>query len=524
MFVTFVQKNLGKLFQRLAASVKHLVPLTSCLVLLLSAQMFWSPAVRAEDTVIHVRKDISTFTESEYNSLKRGIRVMEERSKVNPEDPTGWLYQANIHGCPYDTGVCQGEHDSGPIASCQHGSFFFLPWHRAYLYYFERILREASGDENLALPYWNYEKKDQRTIPEPYRSPDVMCESWQENEKCNPLYANNSHRNLFYNRLDNPQELPNDVVSTEPAFSYTNFASPQGSADSFGGQELPEPTHYGSPHGQLEQKPHDKVHNAIGSNVDSAANTCDGTWMADADCAARDPIFWIHHANIDRLWENWLALDDGRKNPTDNSNWMETSFTFYNENKELETIAVSEVLNTEDLGYVYGDDPLLEPKTVAATYANLMETTSAPRGVDLGGLKKKVSVPFGPLTTTQLFIASMGRQSSPSPTLTLEGIHYQPGAPIYRVYLNLPDGVEENAESPYFVGHIALFAYPQGTTLKFDLSDEIASLVAREDIPENATEISVSFVPIDEREVKALVEAGASVAGIHVDSVKLSFE
>ena len=30
--------------------------------------------------------------------------------------------------------------------TCQHGTQFFFPWHRAYLYYFERVLREASGD------------------------------------------------------------------------------------------------------------------------------------------------------------------------------------------------------------------------------------------------------------------------------------------------------------------------------------------------------------------------------------------
>ncbi|MGH7262080.1 MAG: tyrosinase family protein [Nitrospiraceae bacterium] len=37
--------------------------------------------------------------------------------------------------------------------TCQHGSYFFLSWHRMYLYYFERILREASRDPNFALPY-----------------------------------------------------------------------------------------------------------------------------------------------------------------------------------------------------------------------------------------------------------------------------------------------------------------------------------------------------------------------------------
>ena len=41
-----------------------------------------------------------------------------------------------------------------------------------------------------------------------------------------------------------------------------------------------------------------------------------GGWMSAFATAAQDPIFWLHHANIDRLWEAWLALGD----PDDPSN------------------------------------------------------------------------------------------------------------------------------------------------------------------------------------------------------------
>ena len=45
---------------------------------------------------------------------------------------------------------------------CQHQGWFFLPWHRMYLYFFERIVRaavvEAGGPADFALPYWNYDK------------------------------------------------------------------------------------------------------------------------------------------------------------------------------------------------------------------------------------------------------------------------------------------------------------------------------------------------------------------------------
>jgi len=46
-------------------------------------------------------------------------------------------------------------------ATCQHSSqtqqaLNFFGWHRMYIYYYERVLRWASGDDTLRLPYWDY--------------------------------------------------------------------------------------------------------------------------------------------------------------------------------------------------------------------------------------------------------------------------------------------------------------------------------------------------------------------------------
>src|SRR5207244_6774722 len=70
----------------------------------------------------YVRKDVSALTPGEIDSLRKGVQVMKER---DPKDPTSWLYQANIHGTtelPLQDGWAQ----------CQHGTFFFLSWHRMY--------------------------------------------------------------------------------------------------------------------------------------------------------------------------------------------------------------------------------------------------------------------------------------------------------------------------------------------------------------------------------------------------------
>jgi hypothetical protein len=55
------------------------------------------------------------------------------------------------------------------LKQCKHGSFFVLPWRRMYIFYFEKVLRAASGDLNFALPYWRW--TSHRAMPLPFRSP-----------------------------------------------------------------------------------------------------------------------------------------------------------------------------------------------------------------------------------------------------------------------------------------------------------------------------------------------------------------
>src|SRR3954449_7430958 len=82
-------------------------------------------------------------------AYRNAVALMKTRPA---SDPTSWLYQANIHG----TNTPSGSWPAGaPWSTCNHG-YHFLSWHRMYLYFFERIVRAASGDPNFALPYWDY--------------------------------------------------------------------------------------------------------------------------------------------------------------------------------------------------------------------------------------------------------------------------------------------------------------------------------------------------------------------------------
>jgi hypothetical protein len=122
-----------------------------------------------QDSTVHVRSNIYELAKTPsgqktIDSLRKGVAAMMNRSET---DPTSWLSQANIHG------IAPGD-NTPPLplwSNCQHGTYFFFSWHRMYLYFFERILRKASGDPNFALPYWNYSAPVQSALPEPFRLP-----------------------------------------------------------------------------------------------------------------------------------------------------------------------------------------------------------------------------------------------------------------------------------------------------------------------------------------------------------------
>src|SRR6516225_462217 len=93
----------------------------------------------------------------------KAIGTMQTRAM---QDPTSWRYQAAIHD--YVAGadplaqagdVLPSNGDQNRFwQQCQHGSWFFLSWHRMYLFYFEQIVTAAivqlGGPANWALPYW----------------------------------------------------------------------------------------------------------------------------------------------------------------------------------------------------------------------------------------------------------------------------------------------------------------------------------------------------------------------------------
>src|SRR5262249_27863184 len=69
---------------------------------------------------------------------------------------------------------------------CQHGTPYFFPWHRLYLFYFERVLQKAANDPTLRLPYWDYTDPANVAMPKEFTQPTYVDGSGHTVP--NPLY------------------------------------------------------------------------------------------------------------------------------------------------------------------------------------------------------------------------------------------------------------------------------------------------------------------------------------------------
>jgi hypothetical protein len=446
---------------------------------------------------MHVRRNVFNLTPNgpEITALRNGVREMKNRPASNP---TSWRFQANIHGT-FDT-------PAHPTWNrCQHGSFLFLSWHRMYLYFFERILRAASGDPDLALPYWRWNV--QRSLPIAFRQPANAS---------NPLYE--SRRALAINQ---GAQLPASAVTTAGALNFNNFSSPFGSGFSFGGQRVTQPVHQIGPHGRLEEDPHDGIHVLVGGRGVAAQH-----WMSFPETAARDPIFWLHHAMIDRVWKVWLRQREGRRNPVGNDFWMNTTFRFFDENGAQVTMRGRDILNTvTQLDYRYDDDPpgtisvrvpfaVPEPEPAAAAQSDddiertlLGESVVGEEMIELGAAPK--SVPLQMREEASERVAAVA-QAEAVPleeriALNVEGVQFDDQNPgvTYEVYLNLPEGQEPDFQSDYYVGNIGFFGVGTYETeegghgghpadASFDVTDVVRALRERDEWREG--EATVSFV------------------------------
>ncbi len=303
-------------------------------------------------------------------------------------NPLSWNFQANIHAHNHsasealalfsEAGVtpamktlalgpsgsgaggiwwtCSHDHDNLDGAPADSYATHFTAWHRLYLWHFERVCEAVLG-KPFALPYWNYLDLTQLKLP-----PAVLAEKVKIKGALtdNALYFADRRPEFvtqglraIKSDLANTDILARDTMRSKTFFdlSTSNGGFRQGFVSA------------------LDGTPHGSVHVRVGTD--------DGLGMAAFETAARDPIFWLHHANIDRLWESWRAPNLSGVSAKDPkapkaANWLNKSFTFAGADGAASIKAAAASLSLKGLGYRYDR---LQPVGAIAFLAPNAETT-----------------------------------------------------------------------------------------------------------------------------------------------------
>jgi tyrosinase len=273
---------------------------------------------------------------------------------LGPDNPMSWMWQWYTHfvdgattkadeinrifGSTGST-LAQDTWDTCQSHSGQNANNFF-PWHRLFVYYFERIVRHVSGQDAFTLPYWDYTSTDpakRGVVPEPFRMPD------------DPLFASlyRPERGTLANSGQPIQtNQTSDVMDISDAMSKANYST----ADNVQG-----------------------FCRAIDSGIHGRIHVLTGTshGMGAVPYACRDPLFWVHHSNIDRMWASWNR--NGGKNPPATTPWATRTFVFADVDGRRVTRKLSSAFSVLGMGYSY--DAFI-PKPIAAGTTTMLGSSA----------------------------------------------------------------------------------------------------------------------------------------------------
>ena len=401
--------------------------------------------VTTEAAPSRVRRSVGGMSASDpiLVSYERAIRQMKN---LPAEDPRNWANQVAIHGT-YSTG-----NSNSTWNSCQHGPsvdgrMYFWPWHRMYIYWFERIVAKMADDPCWTLPYWDV-SANHGTLPSPFGNPS--------SELCAPRDEGWNTGKLAFK----PEQVDYSRALTWPQFTFGSVS--------------------------IEGCPHWTVHGLLSD------------WMRDVKTAAQDPIFFLHHSNIDRLWDIWLAQTKGAADPLDDPIWLNKEFEFFDENGYRVAMKVCDVLRAqEQLGYSYEGEPPQSDQSVKVSPGALARSVTFTE-------QTLPDIPSFPreFTSTLLFSVpldgipdwdSLLRDGNRQVFLTLSGVNNQSRpAAVWDVYLGPSDTDFSGLQSPFFIG--TLSTVQKDATFKYSVSSALSETIQRNQRKKRKHQVFVNLI------------------------------
>ncbi|HTQ12334.1 MAG TPA: tyrosinase family protein [Rhizomicrobium sp.] len=426
--------------------------------------------------------------------------------RLPANDPHNWFRNAFVH-----------------FMDCPHGNWWFYVWHRGYLGFFERTIRELSGDSSFAIPYWDWTQLPE--IPggmfdgvltpadrayEPFTfNLDVFTKFIQPTlTKYWDGLSGAQHAQLDARGYKTFEAMWNDMLAYDTVKQYANAGNiafaPTCSARYLtrSNPRLDEKTTYDvSPFvvtagllvtdfynqeaglsfnstrtashntaptsskqfSTLEGMPHNKVHNYIGGvgplNYGPYGNMTN-------NLSPVDPIFFLHHSNMDRLWDVWTRKQkahglDWRPARDDAKTYFDEPFLFFVDAKgqPVKDGKAADFFNMEVFDYAYepgfGED-VVKPAAGAMAMA---------RGEVHAG---SVSGNTGTLSLPQ---AALNASAPPAMMeITVPPPSAESGQKEFDVLITLPGSTAKvYAGTIAFFGHMAGMTMPMNATFSVPL-------------------------------------------------------
>jgi tyrosinase len=434
-------------------------------------------------------------------SYAKGVEAMLNLPAFHPQN---WFRNTFVH-----------------LMDCPHGNWWFYVWHRGYVGYFEETIRNLSGDPTFAIPYWDWTTLPQipdamfdgvlnpqsraferytlnlddftsfvqRALVSYWKSLSTeqleqlktrgysnFDSLWNDVIGLDPSSGNGISGNIAYANTcgsryltrDNPKldkktaydvSLPVILAGLKPVAFYDpditlSFTSSK------------TPSHNTQPGKStkfsiLEGFPHNKVHNYIGGMgpLDPGPYGNMTNFLSPVD-----PIFFLHHSNIDRLWDVWTRKQKRLHLPylptgDDLESLKKEEFLFFvsGDGKYVGTSHAGDYFSTERFQYDY------EPGTGEETLEPSPSALKRQRGVSLKAEVKghTASVAISREAVNE-HLSSSGSSlivqvtvQRPSPSSFTREFDVIVGAP--------PDVMQVDADSPYYAGTIAFFGHMNHT-------------------------------------------------------------
>ena len=241
--------------------------------------------------ILALRKNIRNLSSQELSKFRDAHSRMMSRI-----DNRGYQYIAGVHGWLHE--YCEHPPKLDEMGRPLH---LFLPWHRAYMYYFERYLQIALGDNDIGLCWWNWRSQisESEGIPKAYS--ERTYSDGSGSRKPNPLYKfrmNFRGRDRINGQDRVVNRDTNRAVGQLFNIRYIRERATESNADIPQLRQIDDFTQFSE---RLRNWWHNYIHGYVGGD------------MSDPNLAAYDPIFFPHHSNIDRIWAIWQG-DHGVEN------------------------------------------------------------------------------------------------------------------------------------------------------------------------------------------------------------------